>query len=395
MRNQFQAAQEDNEKVQSRFNIEEHTSVVDPIKHLVEKMTSLTKDKSHQSVALSHHVLSWLGTFVAAGFQLSFTLNDEKNPEVAKKKLLRGLRMAILGPTLGFGMFKVFSHGEIKGSIVPIATASLIGSGLLRSEDEVESVNSIVWLRVASGIWSGLNRRGIDLMTHLAIVITFYGVFNHEDIAPSALVKMTRKFLTPSVFNSVQSRGSKENEDDERISTSLLAVWKVFRRTFRGLFVYNYFLHFAAALVGYAVRVFGSKAAKVGKVVSSNVTNVLVQAAKEATILNTAVSASCAILVAGSRTLGSGAGILCMPFPLYFCAPRVRDTVYYLFMPWCAKFVFRLYDANRFFNARARLLLGVYMLEGPLRAISSNHEGYGWMIGVAFGMVKVAGAGLI
>lgn len=92
MRNQFQAAQEDNEKVQSRFNIEEHTSVVDPIKHLVEKMTSLTKDKSHQSVALSHHVLSWLGTFVAAGFQLSFTLNDEKKSGSGKKKVAERLK---------------------------------------------------------------------------------------------------------------------------------------------------------------------------------------------------------------------------------------------------------------------------------------------------------------
>jgi len=215
-------------------------------------------------------------------------------------------------------------------------------------------------------------------------------VVNHTHMAPSILVKMTRSFLSPPVFE-----GVKKNERSASTEESVKDISTVFLRTFRGLFAYNYFLHYSAALVSYGVRQLGSKTVKGARKTQSTIPQILLQATKEATILNTAVAASCGLLVTGTRLSGNFLGVFLMPLPLYFCAPRVRDTIYFLFAPWCVKYLFRLHDVGQSLNSRVRLLLGVYMLEGPLRTLSSDHEGYAWMISVAFGLAKSAGSGLL
>ena len=351
----------------------------------------MTSDlKSAIMKPMSPHVASWLGTFVAAGIQHGMNGRDEKNEKQARRKFRDGIRMAILGPAIGLALWRVFQTRENNGSVLPIITASFIGLNLLKSEDEVEAVNNIIWLRVASSILDGLSRRGINALTHTAIFITFYGVLNHTNIAPGMLVKMTRRFLTPPIFDAVKQQQKQTTNDENNNKTTTVTLKDasmVFMRTFKGLFAYNYFLHFAAAAVSYLIRSFGSRTVKGARKVRVSVAQIVKQAAKEATILNTAVSASCALLVGGTCIGGNLLGLFAMPLPLYFCAQRVQDTVYFLFAPWCVKYLFRLHSLGDTFNARVRLLLGVYALEGPLRSISSEHEGYSWMIGVAFCVV--------
>lgn len=349
--------------------------------------------KNQGNRPLSPHVASWLGTFIAAGFQLVFSSRDEKNPKLAKRKFQSGAKMMILGPSIGLLLWRLLGGKSRTANVLPIVAASLVGSSFLKSEDEVESVNSVIWLRIASGIWSSAGRQQADFLTQLAIVATFYGVVNHTEIAPSILVKMTRRFLSPPIFDSVKNNDAKNHKP---ASQSAKDVVTVFLRTFRGLFAYNYFLHFSAAMVGHVVRLLGSKTVKGTKGKStSTISSVLIQATKEATILNTAVSASCALLVAGSQIGNNLLGVLLVPLPLYFCAPRVRDTVYFLFIPWCVKYLFRLHKIGDTFFGRIRLLMGVYFLEGPLRAVSGDHEGFTWIISVAFAMAKSAGSGLL
>lgn len=336
---------------------------------------------------ISPHVAMWLGTFVAAGSSLSLNSREEKDSKLAKRQLLSGMRLSILGPLIGLSLCKVFQRVETSGSFFPVITSSLIGSSLLKFEDEVDAVSMIIWLRVASGFWNAIGRKGSDIVTQLAIITTFHGVIFQPELAPKALVKMTRRFLTTKIFDSLVETKEKQNPKDVQKEFSL-----VFLRTFRGLFSYNYFLHLAAGYVGLLVRLLGSKTVHGTtnrSIVSPSFFQVFKQATKEAFILNTAVSASCALLVAGTKLTGTAKiGICCVPLPLYFCAPRVRDTLYFLFIPWCIRYLSRVNNVTENIDSRVRLLFGVYLLEGPLRGVKNEHEGYSWMISVGFGMAQ-------
>jgi hypothetical protein len=50
---------------------------------------------------ISPHVAMWLGTFVAAGSSLSLNSREEKDSKLAKRQLLSGMRLSILGPLIG------------------------------------------------------------------------------------------------------------------------------------------------------------------------------------------------------------------------------------------------------------------------------------------------------
>ena len=346
---------------------------------------------------ISPHVATWLGTFVAAGVQLAASSKKHSKSKANSESLISGARVGILGPMIGLSLWQVFSRLETKNKLFPIVTSSLIGSSLLKTEDEVDSVSTVIWLRVASALWALMNRKGSDVATQLAIMTTFHGVLKNPSMAPSALVKMTRKFLTPPVFESTQTADPSSINGKSTFEQVLMT----FRRTFKMLLAYNYFLHLAAALVGNMVRLFASKTVKGSSVRSRanvNWTRVVIQATKEALILNSAVSASCALLVGGSK-FGKNpyVGIGAMVLPYYFVDIRVRDTLYFLFVPWCMRYLFRLHDLGEVANDRVRLLLGVYMLEGPLSTMNkygTTDEGYSWMVSVGFGLAQKLAAAL-
>jgi hypothetical protein len=111
-------------------------------------------------------------------------------------------------------------------------------------------------------------------------------------------------------------------------------------------------------------------------------------------MLNTAVGLSCAVLHMGCKLQGPWLGLLLCPLPLAGCKPRVRDTVYFLFVPWLAKYWFKNLEVLQA-NARSRVVLGAFLLEVPLKKFMEDHEGYSWMVSVAFGIAqKIAGANL-
>lgn len=269
--------------------------------------------------------------------------------------------------------------------------ASVVGASLLHSETELEAVNLVIWLRVAGGVWSLAGRYGADVISALAVSGTFHGVLFNPKQAPRALVRMTRQFLSPQVFDSLLLKA-----DDKEDSFSSRTAFEIFARTFRRLFAYNYFLHLAAATVSFLVRQSGRKLVMgVKSTAVQDYTMVLNRALHEATVLNFAVSLSCSSLYTGCSVGGWKLGVLLTSFPLALCGSRVRDTVYFLFVPWFAKYLFSLLQAHGVPNARSRIVLGVFLLEKPLKFYLESNEGYSWMVSVAFGIAqRIAGAKL-
>ncbi|KAH9252238.1 hypothetical protein BASA81_009840 [Batrachochytrium salamandrivorans] len=354
-------------------------------------MSRISAPSISKPIPMSPVMAIWLGTFVAAGCNVLVSSVEERDSKRKRQLVKSGLFIGALGPLLGVAMWKVFSWAlreqpitSKAQSLVSIIVTSVVGTSLLETSAELEAVNLVIWLRVASGVWALAGRGGVDLITAVAVAGTFHGVLANPSEAPRALVRMTRQFLGPAEFDSLQ---------DSKQEFNLNKVWRIFSQTFRGLFAYNYFLHIAAALVSFAVRSMGKQLVRgVKPTTGQAVIAVLQRALREATVLNLAVSLSCALLYSGCR-LGQGRwqlGVLLVPLPLMLTGAPVRDTVYFLFVPWFIKYLFALYAANGgVINSRSRIVLGVLLLEKPLKqSLHSNHEGYSWMVSVAFGIAQ-------
>lgn len=354
-------------------------------------MSRISALSPNKPIPMSPVMAIWLGTFVAAGCNVLVSSVEERDAKRKRQLVRSGLYIGALGPLLGVAMWKALSWTlreqpitSKSQSLFSIILASVVGTSLLETSAELEAVNLVIWLRVASGVWALAGRSGADLITAVAVAGTFHGVLANPTKAPRALVRMTRQFLGPAEFDSLQ-------DADQTFAPA--KAWTVFAQTFRGLFAYNYFLHVAAALVSFAVRLMGKQLVRgVKPSFGHAVLAVLQRALREATALNLAVSLSCTLLYSGCR-LGRGRwqlGVLLVPLPLALTGAPVRDTVYFLFVPWFAKYLFALYSANGgMANSRSRIVMGVLLLEKPLKqSLHSNHEGYSWMVSVAFGIAQ-------
>jgi hypothetical protein len=125
-----------------------------------------------------------------------------------------------------------------------------------------------------------------------------------------------------------------------------------------------------------------------------NLSQTFAQATKEACVLNVAVASSCYMWVAGAVWGGDLAGVVCSSLPLWLCSPRVRNTVYFLFVPWSMRYLSRATGMHDGISPTLKASVGVLLCEGPLRTFADEQTAsYAWLISIAFGLAQRVMAG--
>jgi hypothetical protein len=391
--------------------------------------TSIITTTNNKPPLLPPTLANWLSTFLLAGLQ-RFRGFDKESFQLL-------IRLTAIAPSISFPVFLMLRK-QFEFTAAGILTSALVA--VLFHKEEVAIMNRVIWMRVAAATWSSLSRTYVTLLTHLAITTTFYGIMLDPISSHPAIVKMSRQFLgskffdtytaklpplpiQPSILERQTSNISSDGSDhDEKaptlpiieippgrrirnhqqsnnnnntdlppFTTPLQTAIQSFIRAFKGLFIYNFILHYAAAIISRLVRTFGTKAIR-GKVMVKPLDEILLRATKEALILNVGVATSCFLWVLGT-TLPEKAspqtqaliGASLAPLPLWFIEPAVVDTVYFLFTPWAARYLSRNRKSYlNWLDSRARMLVGVGILLGPLRKISDEQESYAWMVSLAF-----------
>jgi len=305
--------------------------------------------------------------------------------------------------TNSFLYLKNIALSEISSSISSsTTTAATINSSSLPTLSSLSIIystfNRILFLRFISGLRNYIlnvlkKPMIVDIIIHLSVSITFFGVLNRPDITPRLIVNMCKRFVGKGFLNSwttsKQNIKDINNNDNNEISSISNEIHntnlnessssssssssstspteldqqrsspteskktgttqdeniiidspiKVFTRSFNGLFMYNVIMHLAALGISNAIR--KKSPPKI---------EAIQFALKEALILNVAVASSCTILVSTGfvvdkifkfpKLLGSFISSLFVPLPLQGISnDSVKQSLFFLFVPWSIRFL--------------------------------------------------------
>jgi len=302
-------------------------------------------------------LLEWLGSFAVA----------------AVAAPAHRTSIALVAPVVSLGTWRALSPGKQRGVLA--ALAAVAATLLAVPEPAARALNNVIWLRVLSTAWGLSSPLQISLVTHGALLVCFLGVHVRPDASQRLFVSMTKAFLPRGFFTGGLHRQPRRE----------LSVADTFRRAFKGLFAYNFALHVAAVVVNHGVR-------RLGKAQTPLKPHAFVQAAEEAMLLNMAVASSCSLWVLGAKAHSDVAGVLLAPLPLWVISSRVRNTLYFLMVPWAARLVLNVAPPVPTWAVSA---VGVGALEGPLQnALQKNS--YAWLVSIAFGLAqRLAGGRLL
>jgi len=357
-------------------------------------------DPAHSRFAPPPTLLPWTSTFLLSGAQHAIA---HRSPA----SLLRVSFAAPLAALLTYAPLSRVTPALLSATLTTLSLAPLFPS------DEVRAVQRVVWLRVASALYTALSTRPplLRAFTHALMAFTFYGVFRHPKSAPTTLFKMVRQFSSADFLAALRCPDSESPGETppaaadplaalpllDRVRVVLRHAFTSTERAFRGIMLYNFALHWAAALIGRLVRTVGART------LSSHppkdlrpLRDLLLKATREALTLNAGVALSCWLMWLGRAVPASPraqalVAAALTPVPLWMVPDGVADTVYFIFTAWAAHFAAHVPGSPlALLGARERLLAGVALLEGPLHTKPGQDESYAWLISFAFGFAQRA-----